>query len=65
MEAIWRLLFAQSWLTFHHNPQIKDGLNALVEAITYLTATNNVFHYRPIHKVLGERNFALALSQGK
>lgn len=40
---------------FHqHNPQIKDGLAGLVEAVEYLTSQNNMFKYTKIHKVLGE-----------
>lgn len=47
-----------------HNPQIKDGLTGIVEAVTYLTAQNNMFQYTQIHKVLGEGNFVLTVSEG-
>lgn len=47
-----------------HNPQIKDGLNGIVEAVEYLTAQNNMFKYTQIHKVLGEGNFVLTVSEG-
>ncbi|CAG0904968.1 unnamed protein product, partial [Cyprideis torosa] len=41
--------------TYHqHNPQIKDGLEGINEAIEYLTSKNNMFKYTKIHKVLGE-----------
>lgn len=48
-----------------HNPGIKDGLNGIVEAVEYLTAQNNMFQYTKIHKVLGEGNFVLTVSEGE
>lgn len=48
-----------------HNPHIKDGLNGIVEAVGALTAQNNMFKYTKIHKVLGEGNFVLAVSEGE
>jgi len=48
-----------------HNPAIKDGLNGIVEAVQYLTAQNNMFQYTKIHKVIGEGNFVLTISEGE
>jgi predicted SnoaL-like aldol condensation-catalyzing enzyme len=48
-----------------HNPGIKDGLNGIIEAVEYLTAQNNMFKYNKIHKVLGEGNFVLTVSEGE
>lgn len=48
-----------------HNPGIKDGLAGIVEAVQYLTAQNNMFKYTKIHKVLGEGNFVLTVSEGE
>lgn len=48
-----------------HNPAIKDGLNGIVEAVQYLTSQNNMFKYTKIHKVLGEGNFVLTVSEGE
>ncbi len=48
-----------------HNPGIKDGLSGIVEAVTYLTSQNNMFKYTKIHKVLGEGNFVLTVSEGE
>lgn len=48
-----------------HNPFVKDGLNGLGEAIKYLTSINDMFVYEKTHKVLGEGNFVLTVSQGK
>jgi predicted SnoaL-like aldol condensation-catalyzing enzyme len=51
--------------TYHqHNPGIKDGLQGIVEAVEYLTSQNNMFQYTKIHKVLGEGNFVLTVSEG-
>ena len=47
-----------------HNPQIKDGLNGLVETIQELTAQNNMFQYSKVHRVIGEGNFVVAQSEG-
>ena len=48
-----------------HNPAIKDGLNGIVEAVQFLTANNNMIQYTKIHKVLGEGNFVLTVSEGE
>jgi predicted SnoaL-like aldol condensation-catalyzing enzyme len=48
-----------------HNPQIKDGLTGILEAVEYLTSQNNMFKYTKIHKVLGEGNFVLTVSEGE
>ena len=48
-----------------HNPDIKDGLSGITEAVEFLTAQNNMFKYTKIHKVLGEGNFVLTVSEGE
>ncbi len=48
-----------------HNPAIKDGLSGIMEAVQTLTAQNNMFKYKKIHKVLGEGNFVLTVSEGE
>lgn len=48
-----------------HNPAIKDGLSGIVEAVQQLTAQDNMFKYKKIHKVLGEGNFVLTVSEGE
>jgi predicted SnoaL-like aldol condensation-catalyzing enzyme len=48
-----------------HNPGIKDGLSGIVEAVEYLTSQQNMFKYTKIHKVLGEGNFVLTVSEGE
>lgn len=48
-----------------HNTGIKDGLSGIIEAVEYLTSQNNMFRYTKIHKVLGEGNFVLTVSEGE
>lgn len=48
-----------------HNPGIKDGLAGIIEAVEFLTSQNNMFKYHKIHKVLGEGNFVLTVSEGE
>ncbi len=48
-----------------HNPDIKDGLAGIVAAVKALTAQNNMFKYTKIHKVLGEGDFVLTISEGE
>jgi len=48
-----------------HNPSIKDGLTGILEAVEYLSSQNNMFQYTKIHKVLGEGNFVLTVSEGQ
>lgn len=48
-----------------HNPDIEDGLSGIMAAVAYLTAQNNMFQYTKIHKVLGEGNFVLTVSEGQ
>lgn len=47
-----------------HNPYVKDGLEGLGEAIKYLTSQNDMFIYKKTHKILGEGNFVLTVSEG-
>jgi len=48
-----------------HNPGIKDGLDGIMEVVQYLISQNNMFKYTKIHKVLGEGNFVLTVSEGE
>jgi len=56
---VWNIQYDQ------HNPMIKDGLSGIIEAVQQLTTTNNMFKYTKIHKVLGEGNFVLTISEGE
>ena len=48
-----------------HNPNIKDGLNSIIETVQTLTKQNNMFKYTKLHKVIGEGNFVLTVSEGE
>jgi len=62
-EKITEYISSESY--HQHNPGIKDGLTGVVEAVEYLTSKNNMFQYTKIHKVLGEGNFVLTVSEGQ
>lgn len=47
-----------------HNPAIADGLDGLSAALADMAARGVVMRYDRIHKVLGEGNFVLAISEG-
>lgn len=48
-----------------HNPHIADNLSGIVAAVEALTAQNSMFQYTKVHKVLGEGNFVLTVSEGQ
>jgi predicted SnoaL-like aldol condensation-catalyzing enzyme len=47
-----------------HNPQIGDGLSGLGAALKALAEQGITMKYNRIHKVLGEGNFVLVISEG-
>jgi predicted SnoaL-like aldol condensation-catalyzing enzyme len=47
-----------------HNPQIADGLSGLGNALEYMASQGITMRYNKIHKVLGEGNFVLTVSEG-
>jgi predicted SnoaL-like aldol condensation-catalyzing enzyme len=47
-----------------HNPQIADGLSGLGAALKALAAQGITMKYDHIHRVLGEGNFVLSVSEG-
>ena len=47
-----------------HNPGIDNGLAGIQAAVDYLISINNMFQYNTIHKVIGEGNFVLTISEG-
>ncbi|MDD3299716.1 MAG: nuclear transport factor 2 family protein [Bacteroidales bacterium] len=48
-----------------HNPAIADGLSGLGAALQWMAENNISMVYDKIHKVLGEGNFVLVISEGK
>lgn len=47
-----------------HNPQIADGLTGLSHALQFMAEHGVTMRYDKIHKVLGEGNFVLVVSEG-
>ena len=47
-----------------HNPQIADGLSGLGQALQFMAEHGITMKYDRIHKVLGEGNFVLVVSEG-
>jgi predicted SnoaL-like aldol condensation-catalyzing enzyme len=48
-----------------HNPNIGDGLSGLGTAIEAMTKAGVTMKYTQLHKVLGEGNFVLSVSEGE
>ncbi|MEM9143065.1 MAG: nuclear transport factor 2 family protein [Bacteroidota bacterium] len=48
-----------------HNSAVADGLDGLGAALEYFAKNDMVMVYNKVHKVLGEGNFVLTLSEGK
>jgi predicted SnoaL-like aldol condensation-catalyzing enzyme len=52
--------------TYHqHNPQIADGLSGLGAALQAMAKAGVTMKYHTVHKVLGEGNFVLVVSEGE
>lgn len=47
-----------------HNPQVADGLSGLGSALKHMASQGITMKYDKIHKVLGEGNFVLVVSEG-
>ncbi|MEM9015288.1 MAG: nuclear transport factor 2 family protein, partial [Pseudomonadota bacterium] len=48
-----------------HNSQVADGLDGLGEALAFFAENGLVMEYETLHKVLGQGNFGLTMSEGK
>ena len=47
-----------------HNPRIGDGLSGLGDALEVMAKAGVVMKYDRVHRVLGEGNFVLTVSEG-
>ena len=47
-----------------HNPQIADGVTGLMQALNFMAEHGVTMRYDKIHKMLGEGNFVLVVSEG-
>ena len=48
-----------------HNSSIADGLDGLGAALKYFAENGLILEYEKVHKVVGEGNFVLTISEGK
>ncbi len=48
-----------------HNSNVADGLDGLGAALAHMAENGLVMEYEKLHKVMGEGNFVLTLSEGK
>jgi len=48
-----------------HNSQVADGLDGLGKALEYFAENGLIMQYDKVHRILGEGNFVLAMSEGK
>lgn len=48
-----------------HNSAVADGLDGFGEAMEYFAKNGLVMEYQEVHKILGQGNFVLAMSEGK
>ncbi|MEM9526466.1 MAG: nuclear transport factor 2 family protein [Bacteroidota bacterium] len=62
-ETIPSYINAEKYL--QHNSAVADGLDGLGAALAYFAENGLVMEYDKVHKVLGEGNFVLTVSEGK
>lgn len=62
-QNIGKYISAESY--HQHNPAIKDGLQGIMQAVKDMQAAGEMFHYTKVHKVLGEGDFVLTISEGQ
>lgn len=63
VEKLTNYINAEKYL--QHNSGIGDGLDDLGAALKYFADNGLVLEYDKVHKVLGEGNFVLTISEGK
>jgi predicted SnoaL-like aldol condensation-catalyzing enzyme len=63
MDRIASFIDGENYL--QHNPAVGDGLSGLGAALEAMAKAGMVMKYDRVHKVLGEGNFVLAISEGQ
>ena len=63
MDNLTKLVNPEKYL--QHNSGVADGLDGLGAALEYFAKNDMVMVYEKVHKVLGEGNFVLSMSEGK
>ena len=56
--------FVSTETYIQHNSAVADGLDGLGKALEYFAANNLKMEYTKVHKILGEGNFVLTISEG-
>lgn len=64
MDKIANFIDAGTENYIQHNPAIGDGLSGLGTALEGMAKQGITMEYKTVHKVLGEGNFVLAISEG-
>jgi predicted SnoaL-like aldol condensation-catalyzing enzyme len=62
MDRISRYVDGDHYI--QHNPAIGDGIKALGAALTALAEQGKAIRYERVHRVLGDGNFVLVMSEG-
>ena len=63
MDKVGDFIAGDNYL--QHNPGVADGLSGLGAALEAMAAQGIMMEYDTVHKVLGEGNFVLTMSEGK
>ena len=63
MDRLATYIDGDSYL--QHNPQIADGLSGLSSALQAMAQQDVTMKYHRVHRVLGEGNFVLTVSEGE
>ncbi len=63
METLTSYISPEKYI--QHNSGVADGLEGLGAALKYFAENGLVMEYHKVHKVLGEGNFVLSISEGK
>ncbi len=63
MDNLTTLVSPEKYI--QHNSVVADGLNGLGAALKYFADNDMIMKYNKVHKVLGEGNFVLTMSEGQ
>lgn len=63
MDKLTRYINPEKYI--QHNSAVADGLDGFGQAMQYFAQNGLVMEYTKLHKVLGEGNFVLSMSEGK
>ncbi|MEO0733559.1 MAG: nuclear transport factor 2 family protein [Bacteroidota bacterium] len=63
MDVVTEYINPEKYL--QHNSAVADGLDGLGAALEYFAANGLVMEYHQLHRVIGEGNFVLTVSEGK